>query len=206
MKFYAIVLALALGARAAQQGQDVESWKTLTTRGPDVSPTSPATWSGTRKPHPKTAVPWLPPGVPPVVPVPPSGLPDSQKDLIPRDIPEDANPSTIPAFPGYPLPPFPPFPSSIPLPKTGYPVARAAAPTKVTWNTPSGWYANTESTTTVMATVTATAADAGDTPANSTPANSTPANPTTANPTLAGAASLSVAPAALVLAVVAWVL
>ncbi|RYP75421.1 hypothetical protein DL770_007427 [Monosporascus sp. CRB-9-2] len=202
MKFYAVVLALALGARAAQQNRDVESWKTLTTRGPDGSPTSPATWLGTRTPHIKTPVPWLPPVVPPRVPVPPSGPPNSQYDSIPRDIPEDPNPSTIPAIPGYPVPPFPTY---LPRSGAGNPVARAATPTKVLWNTPLGWYANTESTATV------TAADAGDTLAKPTatiptPANSTPANPTPANPTRAGAASLSIAPAALVLALAAWVL
>ncbi|RYP44665.1 hypothetical protein DL768_008899 [Monosporascus sp. mg162] len=194
MKFYAVILALALGARAAQQDRDVESWKTLSTRGPDGSPTSPATWLGTRTPHIKTPVPWLPPDVPSGVPLPPSGPPDRQYDSIPRDIPEDPNPSTIPAIPGYPVPPFPPIPLR---PNTGNPVARAAAPTKVLWNTPSGWYANTEST----ATATVTAADIGD-----TPAKPTLAKPTVANPTVAGAASLSVAPAALVLAVAAWAL
>ncbi|RYP03759.1 hypothetical protein DL764_004934 [Monosporascus ibericus] len=196
MKLYVIILALALGARAAQQDRDVGSWKTPTTRGPDGSPTSLPTWLEARTPHIETPAPWLPPGVPPVVPVPSSGPPDSQNDSISRDIPENLNPSTIPAIPGYPLPPFPPH---RPRPNTGNPVARAVAPTKVLWSTPSGWYANTEST------ATATAADAGDTPADvgDTP---TDAGDTPANPTLAGAASLGVAPAALVLVVAAWVL
>ncbi|RYP77368.1 hypothetical protein DL771_001163 [Monosporascus sp. 5C6A] len=180
--FYAIILAFALGARAAQQDQDVESWKTLTTCGPDGSPTSPATWLGTRTPHTKTPVPWLLPDEPSGIPVPPDGPPDTQSDSVPRNTPEDPNPSTIPAIPGYPVPPLPPHP---PRPNTGILLPREAAATKVLWNTPSGWYANTKSTGTV------TAADARDTPAK---------------PTLAGAASLSVAPAALVLAFAAWVL
>ncbi|RYP78051.1 hypothetical protein DL769_003268 [Monosporascus sp. CRB-8-3] len=182
MKFYAVILALALGASAAQQDRDVEPEKTLTTRGPDGSPTGSGAALGTRTPHTRTRLPLLPPDVPPVGPAPSGWPPDSKDHSVPRDIPEDPNPSVIPAIPGYPLP----LPWSPPSPSTANPLlARAAAATKVLWNTPSGWYANAEPTGTV------TAADAGDTPAN---------------PTLAGAASLSVAPAALFLAVAAWVL
>ncbi|RYP02615.1 hypothetical protein DL765_010719 [Monosporascus sp. GIB2] len=182
MKLYAVIPALALGARAAQQGRDAGSWQTQTIRGSDGSPTTSAAALETRRPD-INPLPWYPTYVPPVPLA--TWLPPRQSDSVPPDAPKDPNPSEIPAIPGYPIPPSPPLP---PRPETGNLLARAVAATKVIWNTPPGWYANTESTGTV------TVSDAED----------TPANPTLADPTLAGAASLSVAPAALFFAVAAW--
>ncbi|RYO82955.1 hypothetical protein DL766_004954 [Monosporascus sp. MC13-8B] len=186
MKLYAVILALALGARAAQQDRDAGSWQTQITHGPDDSPASSAAALETRRPD-INPLPWYPTYEPPLPLA--TWLPSSRGDSVLRDIPEDPNPSEIPTIPA-PVPPFPPLPPFPPRPKADNPLARAVAATKVLWNTPPGWYADTESTGTM------TASEAED----------IPANPTLADPTLAGAASLSVAPAALVLAVAAWLL